>query len=114
MIARLLSILPILVLLSGLAAASPVSAQEEGEDLPALTVNVEFVLDSSGSMAALTTEGEVRMDAAKRVLHEIVASIPDRSGQINVGFRVYGHEGDNSDAAKELSCKASDLLEHFS
>jgi hypothetical protein len=73
-------------------------------------VNIEFILDASGSMANLTDTGETRMDAAKRVLRDVVASIPDREDSINVGFRVYGHVGDNSEATKEESCRASDLI----
>src|SRR3954453_15867423 len=89
-----------------LAAGLPSTAvaQESGESNSSPTVNVEFVLDSSGSMAGVTDVGEIRMDAAKRVLHEVVASIPDRAGRINIGFRVYGQEGDNTEATKDASC----------
>jgi hypothetical protein len=85
-------------------------AQEESVNDPAPQVNLEIILDSSGSMANLTDTGETRMDAAKRVLTEVINSLPQRAGQVNVGFRIYGHRGDNSDATRDESCKASDLL----
>lgn len=73
------------------------------------TVNVAFIVDVSGSMAEPLATGEIRMDAAKRVLNDVFASIPNRKG-INVGLRIYGFEGDNSDATKDLSCKSSKLV----
>ncbi len=72
--------------------ASPTTVSE-GESVTVPQVNIEFILDASGSMANLTDTGETRMDAAKRVLHDVVASIPDQSESINVGFRIYGHIG---------------------
>lgn len=60
-------------------------------------------------MGAATNTGEVRMDAAKRVLTEVINAIPDEEG-INVGFRVYGHLGDNSEAGRAESCLSSELL----
>ena len=53
--------------------------------------------------------GETRMAIAKRVLHDVIAAIPEREG-INVGFRLYGHRGDNSAAGKAVSCRSSELL----
>lgn len=68
---------------------------QEATPIPKKTVNVEFILDASGSMAETTDTGETRMDAAKRVLAGVVEAIPERK-EINVGFRLYGYEGDNS------------------
>jgi Mg-chelatase subunit ChlD len=90
--------------------ATPTSAETGADDVSAPQVNIEFILDASGSMANLTDTGETRMDAAKRVLHDVVASIPDREDSVNVGFRLYGHIGDSSEATKEESCRASDLI----
>ena len=84
-------------------------AQEETEDGSEKTVNVELILDSSGSMAAALASGETRMDAAKRVLGDVIEAIPDRD-DVNVGFRIYGHKGDNTEENKELSCNSSELL----
>ena len=39
-------------------------------------VNVELIMDSSGSMAAATDTGEPRIDAAKRVLNQVIDAIP--------------------------------------
>jgi hypothetical protein len=88
---------------------SPLAAQEVATPTAPI-VNIEFILDASGSMGAITDTGETRMEAAKRVLRDVIASIPDSAGEINVGFRIYGHEGDNTEATKPLSCLASDLM----
>src|SRR5688572_30262952 len=42
--------------------------EEPAGDESAKTVNVELILDVSGSMAQVLDTGETRMDAAKRVL----------------------------------------------
>ncbi len=72
------------------------------------TVNVELILDASGSMSQLIGS-ESRMRIAKRVLKAVVAAIPDREG-INVGFRIYGHRGDNTARGRDESCRSSDLV----
>lgn len=93
---------------SGTATATPATfgAEQAGTGK---TVNVELIVDSSGSMANPLDTGETRMEAAKRVLDEVVNAIPNRPG-INVGLRIYGHRGDNSEATKQESCNASDLV----
>lgn len=114
----LISLLSIVLLIPmfGFAASSfgaaSVAAQQEGDDAqPAgQTVNVELILDSSGSMAELTNTDEPRIDAAKRVLTDVITQIPDDRPNINVGFRVFGHEGNNTDAGKAESCQSSDLF----
>lgn len=73
------------------------------------TVNVEIILDDSGSMGQIIDTGETRLEAAKRVLNQVLASVPNKSG-INVGLRIYGHQGDNTDAGKDISCQSSDLI----
>ncbi len=73
------------------------------------TINLQLIVDSSGSMAAETDTGTLRIDAAKTVLTEVISAIPDVEG-VNVGFRVYGHEGDNTDAGRDVSCRSSELL----
>ena len=95
-----------LVLLAVIAApplALPAAAQDRARE-----INVELVLDASGSMAQ-RIGGETRMAIAKRVLRDVIAAIPEREG-INVGFRLYGHRGDNSAAGKAVSCRSSELL----
>jgi hypothetical protein len=100
----LLLLLAVLLVLVG--SASPNSQVALGQD--ASTVNVELVLDSSGSMAE-RIGGETRMQIAKRVLTQVVDAIPERPG-INVGFRIYGHRGDNTQAGRAVSCRSSELL----
>lgn len=71
-------------------------------------VNVELILDSSGSMADEVAPGQSRIQAAKQVLTEVVAQLPEREG-VNVGFRVYGHKGNNTEAGKAESCRSTEL-----
>jgi uncharacterized cupredoxin-like copper-binding protein len=73
------------------------------------TVNVELIVDESGSMAAATDTGVLRIDAAKQVMAQVISAIPDVEG-VNVGLRVYGHKGDNTDAGRPESCLSSELL----
>jgi hypothetical protein len=82
-----------------------VTAQQEA----GTQVNVQLILDSSGSMAEPTNTGEPRIDAAKRVLNEVVDAIPEDRPELNVGFRVFGHEGDNTQAGRAVSCQSSEL-----
>lgn len=76
---------------------------------PEGAVNIEIILDISGSMAQIVENNETRMDAAKRVLADVVGGFPDREG-VNVGLRIYGHEGDNTDEGKDESCQSSELV----
>ena len=92
---------------SGLGFMDPhrAAAQEEA----GAQVNVELILDSSGSMADVTNTGEPRIDAAKRVLNDVVDAIPEDRPEINVGFRVFGHLGNNEESGRAESCQSSDL-----
>lgn len=99
-------------------SAAPVAAQEAAEeggadplDSSSLTVNVELVLDASGSMAEAIqgTENQSRMEAAKAAMRDVIAQIPEREG-LNVGFRLYGHEGSNRAEDKAESCRSTELL----
>lgn len=101
------------------AVANPFSALaqaaqgEEDETNPtqanAATINVELVFDSSGSMAQEISPGVTRIEAAKDVLNDVVDAIPEREG-VNVGFRVYGHEGSNQEEDREESCQSTELV----
>jgi hypothetical protein len=102
----------ILGMLLALAGASflveePQRASAQAE--PGTEVNVELMMDSSGSMAAETDTGEPRIDAAKRVLNQVIDAIPVDRPELNVGFRVFGHLGDNTEAGREESCQSSEL-----
>lgn len=92
-----------------LAPLSPGSAAQDAQGPDATTVNVQLIVDASGSMAAPTNTGEPRIDSAKRVLAEVINAIPEAEG-VNVGLRVYGHRGDNTDEGRPESCVSSDLL----
>ena len=50
-----------------------------------------------------------RMDAAKAAMRQVIEEIPEREG-LNVGFRIYGHEGSNQEADRALSCRSTELL----
>ncbi len=84
-------------------------AQGDGEATGGKTVNVELIFDVSGSMSQRVDTGQTRMDIAKRVLGEVINVIPDRDG-INVGLRIYGFRGDNTEATKQVSCTSSELV----
>jgi hypothetical protein len=84
-------------------------AQQDPLQATTKTVNVELILDASGSMAEALPEGETRMDAAKRILRGVIDGLPERSG-VNVGLRVYGHLGNNTESGKSVSCRSSELL----
>ena len=102
-------VLVAVVLGSFLFAPTDAGAQETDRNQNASEVNVEIILDVSGSMAQTLDSGESRMEAAQRVLGDVVRAIPQREG-INVGLRVYGHEGDNSNEGRNLSCDSTELL----
>jgi Mg-chelatase subunit ChlD len=91
------------------SSATSVTAQQDPLQARTKTVNVELILDSSGSMGETLPGGETRMEAAKRILRQVITDLPEREG-VNVGLRVYGHEGDNTQAGKAVSCRASELL----
>lgn len=94
-----------LLLSSWAVLVSPAAAQNE----PGTEVNVQLILDSSGSMADVTNTGETRIDAAKRALNDVIDAIPEDRPGINVGFRVFGHEGNNTQAGRPESCQSSEL-----
>ncbi len=87
------------------AAAAPAKQ----DDQAVRVVNLELILDLSGSMARDIGGGETRMQAAKRVMNDVIDALPEREG-VNVGFRIYGHLGDNTDAGRDVSCQSSDLV----
>ncbi|CAA9569274.1 MAG: D-amino acid dehydrogenase large subunit [uncultured Thermomicrobiales bacterium] len=98
---------------SGFALVGTAAAQEPSPSgravAAAATVNTELILDSSGSMTIATSDGEPRIDAAKRVLSNVIEAIPTDTGRINVGFRVFGHTGNNTEAGRAESCQGTEL-----
>lgn len=101
-------IVALIAIFSSLVSPGSAVAQLSESSSAGKTVNVQFIVDVSGSMAEPLDTGEIRIDTAKRVLNDVFASIPARKG-VNVGLRIYGFEGDNSDATKDVSCESSKL-----
>ncbi len=77
--------------------------------LPAKTVNIEYILDASGSMLEKLGD-EQKIDIAKRTLSDLVDRLPQGSTEIelNVGLRVYGHRT-IAGAAAEDRCRDTAL-----
>ncbi|MFO7296627.1 MAG: VWA domain-containing protein, partial [Clostridia bacterium] len=69
-------------------------------------VNVEILLDASGSMAGRVSGG-VKMDLAKEAIRDFVSKLPEG---VQVALRVYGHKGSNQQKDKELSCKSTEVV----
>ncbi|WP_177199250.1 vWA domain-containing protein [Planifilum fulgidum] len=69
-------------------------------------VNVEILLDASGSMAGRVSGG-VKMDLAKGAIRNFVSKLPEGA---QVALRVYGHKGSNQQKDKELSCKSTEVV----
>ena len=90
------------------SASAAQDTQQAAQENPP-TVNVELVFDSSGSMAQEISEGVTRIEAAKDVLNDVIDAIPEREG-VNVGFRVYGHEGSNQEEDRQESCQSTELV----
>jgi Ca-activated chloride channel family protein len=72
-------------------------------------INIQLILDSSGSMAE-QIGGETKLDIAKRTLNQFVGTLPKNA---NVGLRVYGHTGSNQEQDKALSCQGTELFYPF-
>jgi len=62
--------------------------------------DVALVFDCSGSMMEQTPDGEAKMEVARRVVDDLVASIPNGLG---LTFVVYGHD-------KRSECRAVEVL----
>jgi hypothetical protein len=76
------------------AGATPkvIAALKGDRSPPALAEaisNVALVLDCSGSMKETTKEGVTKMEAAKKVVADLIEKIPKG---LNVTFVIYGHE----------------------
>jgi len=66
-------------------------------------VNVQILLDSSGSMAD-RARGGTKMEVARRVLGGFVDDLPAAA---KVSLRLFGHEGTGSGADKPRSCRST-------
>ena len=76
---------------------------------PAKTVNIEYILDASGSMLE-KVDDEMKIDIAKQTLSDLVDRLPRGSTEIelNVGLRVYGHRTIAGETA-EARCRDTAL-----
>lgn len=90
------------------AENAPVVFRPQEQAGTGTTVNIELVFDSSGSMAQ-RIGGETKIQAARRAMERVIDSLPDNPN-LNVGFRVFGHEGDSSEAQRARSCQSTALL----
>lgn len=72
-------------------------------------VNIQLILDSSGSMIKMVSGGK-KIDVAKQALTEFINTLPEKA---KVSLRVYGHVGSNDEKDKEKSCASSDLIYSF-
>jgi Ca-activated chloride channel family protein len=73
-------------------------------------INVQLILDASGSMAGDAGSGETKLEAARRVMSGFIDTLPEET---NVALRVYGHVGTSDEADREASCAASELIQPF-
>lgn len=65
------------------------SAREISPQAAELVTTFALVLDCSGSMKIMTESGETKMEAAKRIVIDLIQKIPDG---LNVTFVIYGHQ----------------------
>ncbi|WP_175986551.1 VWA domain-containing protein [Bacillus sp. Marseille-Q1617] len=72
-------------------------------------LNVEIILDASGSMKT-QINGRTKMELAREAINTFTSSLPREA---KVALRVYGHKGTGSDADKEMSCKANEKIYDF-
>ncbi|CAN5783833.1 hypothetical protein BH24CHL4_BH24CHL4_22670 [soil metagenome] len=87
--------------------SQPAAARQDGPD-DGPVVKLELILDSSGSMSEEIEPGVARIEAAKQVLNAVIDALP-QAEDVNVGLRVYGHEGSNTEAGRAESCRSTEL-----
>jgi Ca-activated chloride channel homolog len=88
----------------GEAAAKPAGASDTAPQTGSR--HFAIALDASGSMAA-KSGGTTRMEQAKSAIQEFVSGLPEGS---TVSLRVYGHEGNNQESGKVVSCESSEVV----
>ncbi|GAA0600862.1 hypothetical protein GCM10009001_16700 [Virgibacillus siamensis] len=71
--------------------------------------NIEIILDSSGSMAAISG-GKTRMELAKESINNFLSKVPEKA---NVSLRIYGHKGSGAESDKKMSCSAIEQVYGF-
>lgn len=88
----------------GVEQAQEMTEQEEKQDL-----NVQILIDASGSMAA-EMDGKPKMDIAKEAVQTFASNLPEEA---NVALHAYGHKGSNQTEGKEESCSQTETLYSF-
>ncbi|MEN0641867.1 VWA domain-containing protein [Alkalicoccobacillus gibsonii] len=81
----------------------------EKEESEKQDLNVQILIDASGSMAA-EIDGKPKMDIAKDAVQAFAADLP---AEANVAIHVYGHKGSNQTDGKEESCSQTETLYPF-
>lgn len=82
--------------------ASPAHAEDSIEYAPTM-----LILDASGSMQQVVSDGGTRMDAARKAAHTFIDAAPTEA---KVGLTVYGTSTGSSDAEKAAGCKDVKIL----
>ncbi len=70
---------------------------------------IEYILDASNSMNEKLADGELKIDAAKRVLCGLIDNIASERKEANVGLRIYGANF-TPDMSKQKGCLDSELV----
>ena len=74
------------------------------------SLNIEYILDASNSMNDVLPSGEKKIEAAKKVLCNLIDNIAaEAGGTVNLGLRIYGANF-NPAETKEKACADSVLV----
>lgn len=90
------------------AVSHPMAAAQQDGPGSGPTINLELILDSSGSMSEEIEPGVARIDAARQALNAVIDALP-QAEEVNVGLRIYGHKGSNTEAGRAESCRSTEL-----
>ena len=82
---------------------------QQSSPLGQQSLNIEYILDASNSMNEALPSGETKIDAAKRVLCNLVDNIAAEAKDVNIGLRIYGAKFDPA-STKEIACMDSVLV----
>ncbi|HTF80280.1 MAG TPA: VWA domain-containing protein, partial [Cytophagales bacterium] len=98
----------ILLVLLGLLLTHAAISQDKNHSKIVKKTRILFIFDCSGSMLARWDGAELRIDAAKRILGELVDSLR-KEKNLELALRVYGHQYDK----KYNNCQDSKLEVSF-
>ncbi len=75
-------------------------------------LDMEILLDASGSMAAeLAAGSDTRIVAGQTAMNNLITTLEAQNNEnLNVGMRIFGHRGSNEDAGRAESCQSTELL----